>query len=242
MQDLFEVRNLQKSYKDFSLKNISFSVPAGAIMGLVGINGAGKTTLIKSILGIVKPDFGEVFLFGKAFGDGENSDIGIVTDDNSFDEHWRIFEAKKICRLFINGWDDDKFDGLIERFGIAQNKKIKELSRGMNVKFMIAVALSHDAKLLILDEPTSGLDPVARADICNLLSDFVSQGNKSVLFSTHITEDLEKIANYLTFVHNGEIVLSDTKEAIVDKMNNVANLSLVSLSDLVLYISAGGDL
>ena len=233
MESALDIKNLNKSYKDFGVKNVSFSLPSGAIMGLVGPNGAGKTTIIKSILGLNRFEAGEVFIFGQNDSGLASEMLGVVTDNTLYDDEWKVIEIEKVMKLFCKNWNQDKYDGLLKQFGISKKKRVKELSRGMNVKLMIAVALSHDAKLLVLDEPTSGLDPVARDEICELLLEYARHGG-SVLFSTHITEDLEKIADYITFVLNGEIVFSEQKEELGKKYQEA------SLSEIIVSVSKGG--
>lgn len=224
MKNSVEIKNLCKNYDQFSLKDVSFNVPTGYIMGFIGQNGAGKTTTIKSILNMLRHDSGEIVMFGQ---DTKNSDlsqndsVGVVLDNPFFVEDWNANDVESAVSLFYKKWDKEKFDGLLKKFKIDRKKKIKELSRGMKVKIMVSVALSHDAKLLMLDEPTSGLDPVARDELCELLADFVIDEDKSVLFSTHITSDLEKIADYITFILDGQIVFTGTKEDLLEKYVSV---------------------
>lgn len=220
MYNDLEVRGLNKSYDTFSLKDVSFEVPIGYIMGFIGRNGSGKTTTIKSILNMVNYQSGEIRVFGS---DSKNKDsrlneqIGVVMDSPFYVEDWTVADVEKAVSPFYSNWNSSKFTNLLKRFDIERKKKVKELSRGMKVKLMIAVALSHEAKLLILDEPTSGLDPVARDELCDLLSEFVTNENKSILFSTHITTDLEKIADYITFILDGKIIFTGSKEELLEK-------------------------
>lgn len=220
MNNILEVRDLNKSYDTFSLKDVSFEIPQGYIMGFIGPNGAGKTTTIKSILNMIHYQSGEVKLLGMDSKDKAaliNEQIGVVVDSPLYVEDWTMSDVELAVSPFYRHWDSEKYAELLKRFGIEKKKKVKELSRGMKVKIQIAVALSHEAKLLILDEPTSGLDPVARDELCDILADFVIDENKSVLFSTHITADLEKIADYITFILNGRIVFSGSKENLLEK-------------------------
>jgi len=220
MSNIVEVNNLVKKYDTFSLKGVSFNVPAGLIMGFIGQNGAGKTTTIKSILNIVKPDTGTINLFGldnKTNTTQINEQIGVVMDVPFFVDDWNMNDVENAISSFYANWDHQKYAELLQGFNIEKKKKVNELSRGMKVKLMISVALSHNAKLLILDEPTSGLDPVARDELCDLLSDFVSDETNSVLFSTHITSDLEKIADYITFIFDGQIVFTGPKDDFLEK-------------------------
>jgi len=216
-----EVLGLEKTYANFALKNVSFSVPKGSIVGLVGPNGAGKTTIIKSILNMVRYNAGSISIFGTPNNTDRNQKLGIVSDDSFYDAEWRVEEINKIIRPFYREWNQSDFDNYLKRFNIGKNKKVSELSKGMNIKLMLAVALSHSAQLLILDEPTSGLDPVARDEICEILNDYVRHGERSVLFSTHIISDLEKIADEITFILNGAVVFSEDKDDLTSKFSLV---------------------
>lgn len=215
MKPVIEVTNLTKHYPDFKLDSISFNVPSGYITGFIGPNGAGKTTSLKSILNLIQMDHGQIQVMGQTTY--SHSDIGIVMDMPFFVEDWNLNDVENALRLYYTNWDSEKYHKYLDLFNLNRNKKIKELSRGMKVKLMLSTALSHHAKLLILDEPTSGLDPVAREEICDILSDFVSDENHSVFFSTHITSDLEKIADYIVFILNGKIIFSGEKDALIDR-------------------------
>jgi ABC-2 type transport system ATP-binding protein len=215
--NLIEVKNLCKRYSDFSLKEVSFDVPSGYVTGFIGPNGAGKTTTIKSILNMVRPDSGELRVLGAEVGERRVGDqVGVVMDAPFYVDEWSITDVESAVAPFYTQWDHDCFNRRLREYNIAADKRVKELSRGMKVKLMLAVALSHGARLLILDEPTSGLDPVARDELCDALSDFVTDENRSVLFSTHITSDLEKIADYIVFILNGRIIYSGTKEKLLE--------------------------
>ena len=226
MKYALEVANLCKDYgktsktkeeNAFTLRNASFAVPEGYIMGFVGPNGAGKTTVIKSILSILQADEGTVNLFGKT-----NCDIGAVMDYPCFPDEWTLTRVEKAISPFYKNWSGEKYRQFLGKFGLDKNKTVEELSEGMKVKLQIAIALSHEAKLLVLDEPTSGLDPVSRDEICELLREFIQDGQKSVLFSTHITSDLEKVADYVTLILNGEIHFTGTKDELLKKYLRVA--------------------
>ena len=221
MNSILEVRGLRKSYDSFMLSDIAFDLPSGYIMGFVGPNGAGKTTTIKLILNVIKGDSGSVKLFGREDTIVHNEEIGVVMDAPLYVDDWKVSDVESALSPFYKQWDKKLFDEYIKRFGLESKKKIKELSRGMKIKLQIAAALSHNAKLLILDEPTSGLDPVARDEICDLLREFVSDENKSVLFSTHITSDLDKTADYITFILNGSIVFTGAKDELIEKYARV---------------------
>ena len=220
MNNILEVKGLNKNYDGFSLKDVSFSVPKGYIMGFIGPNGAGKTTTIKSMLNMITPDSGEINIFGMDNKENSlliNEQIGVVMDAPFFVEDWTMTDVEYALSPFYKEWDFGKYAELLKKFGINKKKRVKELSRGMKVKLMLSVALSHNARLLILDEPTSGLDPVARDELCDLLSDFVANENNSILFSTHITADLEKIADYITFILDGKIIFTGLKDEFLEK-------------------------
>ncbi|MDR1247562.1 MAG: ABC transporter ATP-binding protein [Clostridiales Family XIII bacterium] len=217
MNNILEVRDLRKSYGAFTLKDISFDVPKGYICGFVGPNGAGKTTTIKMILNIVRAESGSVKISGKDHGTESNDKIGVVMDMPMYVDEWTVADAGSAVSPFYAGWDSEKYAEYLHGFGLDPKKKVNELSRGMKIKLQIAAALSHDARLLILDEPTSGLDPAARDEICDLLREFVTDEDKSILFSTHITSDLEKVADYITFILDGEIVFTGRKDDLLEK-------------------------
>ena len=221
MDNILEVRGLSKSYRSFALSDVSFDVPGGYIMGFIGPNGAGKTTTIKLILNVIKRDSGRVKLFGNEDAITSNEEIGVVMDVPLYADDWRISDVESAISPFYRHWDKKLFAGFIKQFGLDPKKQVKELSRGMKIKLQIAAALSHNAKLLILDEPTSGLDPVARDEICDLLRAFVSGDDKSVLFSTHITNDLDKTADYITFILNGKIAFTGVREELINKYARV---------------------
>jgi ABC-2 type transport system ATP-binding protein len=222
MNNAIEARGLCKKYGSFTLKDVSFDLPSGYIMGFIGPNGSGKTTTIKLILKVIQGDAGAIRLFGGSSAAACNDQIGVVMDTPLYVDDWTAAGVGRALSPFYSRWDPGRFADYLRRFGIEPQKKVKELSRGMKVKLQIAAALSHDAKLLILDEPTSGLDPVARDEICDLLHEFVTDENHSVLFSTHITSDIEKTADYITFILNGSINFTGPKEALLEKYTRVA--------------------
>ena len=217
---ILEVKNLNKKYKDFQLKNVNLSLPKGMIMGLIGENGAGKTTTIKLILNIINTDSGEIKIFGLDNKKEEKKikqDIGVVLDDSFLSEYLNPIDINKIMKNFYQNWDEKLYFKYIEEFKLPKNKISKDYSSGMKMKLKIAVALSHHPKLLILDEPTSGLDPVARNEILDIFQDFIQDEEHAILVSSHITSDLEHIADYITFINNGEIVLTKTKDELLDR-------------------------
>lgn len=215
-----EVSKLCKTYKnsEFKLNNISLSVPKGSIMGFVGKNGAGKTTTINSILNIIDKDSGTVKLLGKEMTDETTevrADIGVVFDTVNFSGELTPKKLDKVLADVYSNWDKRLFFSFLERFDIPKDKKIKTFSRGMTMKLSISVAFSHKSKLLILDEATAGLDPVAREEVLDLLLEFVEDENNGIFMSSHITSDLEKVADYITYIDNGEIVLTEKKDTLI---------------------------
>lgn len=211
MEATIKVKNLNKKYEGFELKNISFEIPEGSIVGLIGENGAGKTTTIKSILNIIKSD-GEIQVFGKDIKQNEKeikSKLGVVLDDSFLSEYLTPKKINSIMKNFYNTWDKELFENYIKLFKLPENKMIKEFSSGMKMKLKIATAISHKPQILILDEPTSGLDPVVRNEILDIFRQFIAEDEKrSILISTHITTDLEHISDYIMFIKNGEITLN----------------------------------
>ena len=219
-KNALEVINIRKRYKDFLLDDISFNLPKGFIMGLVGPNGAGKTTTIKAIMNLIKLDKGQVKIFGENLIDNEvkiKDKIGFVYDDCYAYEDFSINENKKLIAPFYSKWDEDKFKFYIDKFKLNDKKKVKELSKGQKVRFSLAIALSHNAELLILDEPTSGLDPVFRSELLDILFDLIRDEEISILYSTHITSDLEKLADYITFINNGKVEFSIEKDTLLEE-------------------------
>ena len=220
MKNAIEIKELRKDYRDFSLNDISFSLPTGHIMGFVGQNGAGKTTTIRLILNMTARNNGSIRILGMDNILEEQQikqDIGVVFDDIFFVEDWKVSEVEKAIRSFYTNWNSALYYQYVNDFSLPINKKVKELSRGMKMKLMLAGAMSHNAKLLILDEPTSGIDPVARNELLEILSAYVSDGEKSIFFSTHITTDLEKIADYLTVIDKGNIFYTGTRDDLLTK-------------------------
>lgn len=218
MKYAIEVKNLNKSYDNFKLKDISFKLETGTIMGIVGENGAGKSTIIKAILGLINIDSCDIKIFGKDFKENSveiKNNISVVFDESYFHDNLKIRDIDKIMKNIYSNWDKNKFFKYVNEFKLPDNKKIKEFSRGMKMKLSIAVALSHSAKILILDEATSGLDPVVRDEILDIFLDYIQDEECSVLIASHITSDLEKVADYITFLDNGEIVFSKNKDELI---------------------------
>ena len=225
---ILNVTNLNKSYEKFQLKDVSFSLEEGYIMGFIGENGAGKTTTLKSILNMVTPDSGQVEIFGQDFYKNEltlKQHLGVMFGGVNFYDNSTLGTIADVVSRFYTNWNVSTFQSYLDRFSLDADKKLKELSSGMAVKFSLALALSHQAKLLLLDEPTSGLDPVARDDLLELFQELVEDGKKSILFSTHITSDLEKCADYITFIHNGRILESQSKDKLIESYRLVKGSS-----------------
>lgn len=220
MAPILEVKDLKKEFKGFALKNISFTLERGYIMGFIGPNGAGKSTTIKLIMNLLKKDGGEIKVFGldniKHEKEIKNR-IGFVFDENYFYEELTVAEMKRVIAPLYKNWDDGAFNRYLKEFSLPPDKKIKELSKGMKMKFSLAVALSHNAELLIMDEPTSGLDPIIRSELLDILTSVIQDENKGIFFSTHITSDLDKIADYITFINDGRIIFSCPKDDIFEK-------------------------
>lgn len=219
MSNAIEVKNLCKNYTEFRLNDVSFSLPKGYIMGLVGKNGAGKTTTIQLMLNMLENDGGSIRVLGMDSKVDEISikqDIAAIFDDVFFVDSWKVAEVEGALASFYKNWNHDTFMGLLHSFNLSKTKKVKELSRGMKMKLMLAVALSHEAKLLILDEPTSGLDPVARDELLDILMKYIDNEKCSILFSSHITSDLDKVADYITILNDGKVFYTGTKDALFE--------------------------
>ena len=206
MENILEVKNLCKKYNGFELKNVNIELPKGMIMGLIGENGAGKSTTIKAILNVIGVDSGDINLFGldaKKDDKKIKEDIGVVLDDSFLSEYLNPTDINKMMKNIYKNWDEKLYFKYIEDFKLPKDKISKDFSSGMKMKLKIAVALSHHPKLLILDEPTAGLDPVARSEILDIFQEFIQNEENSILVSSHITSDLEHIADYITFINDG---------------------------------------
>lgn len=213
MENVIELQHVHKSFDGFQLKDFSMTVKKGFVTGFIGGNGVGKSTTIKLIMNLLQPDSGTVSLFGLNYKDHEKEikqRIGFVFDENIFYENVTLAEMKRIIKPSYSNWDDKLFDYYVQTFELPLTKKIKTFSKGMMMKASLTVALSHHAELIIMDEPTSGLDPIFRRELLDILHDLMQDGEKTIFFSTHITTDLDRIADYITFIHNGEHIF--TKE------------------------------
>lgn len=219
MEYALEIKNLSKSYKDFQLKDVSFNLSYGSILGLIGENGAGKSTTIRCILDMVTRDSGEIFILGKNNKEDIKNikeEIGIVFDEVGIPEEMNIVQVNKIMKNIFSNWDQGKFENYLVQFNLPLNKKFKEFSKGMKMKLGIAIALSHNPKLLLLDEATSGLDPLIRAEVLDVFEEFVRDGKHAVLISSHIVSDLEKICDKIVFIHQGNLILDESKQFLID--------------------------
>lgn len=220
MSDNIRIQNLTKRFEGFALEGVTFAVPRGAVVGFIGENGAGKSTTIKSILGLIRPDGGSIEVFGKDVGSltkEERGRLGAVLGDGKLPENLTAKDLDGVFRHIFARWDAAAFFAYLDRFALPRGKKIKDFSRGMRQKFALAVALSHGADVLVLDEPTAGLDPVARDEILDILYDFMQDERRSVLISSHIVSDLEKLCDYIAFIHRGRLVFFEEKHALYEK-------------------------
>ncbi|MGV3266391.1 ABC transporter ATP-binding protein [Cytobacillus pseudoceanisediminis] len=213
MENVVELKNVTKHFKDFSVKNIDLQVKQGFITGFIGANGAGKSTTIKMMMNLLKPDAGEINIFGLDYKNHEKAikeRIGFVYDGNVFFEGLNLRDIKRIVAPAYKHWDDELFDQYIETFGLPLNKAIKTFSKGMQMKASLAIALSHRAELIIMDEPTAGLDPIFRRELLDLLQELMIDGSRTIFFSTHITTDLDRIADYIAFMQGGKLVFNQS--------------------------------
>lgn len=242
MENILEVKKLSKKYDGFELKNINIELPKGTIMGFIGENGAGKTTTIKSVLNIIKRDSGEIKIFGLDNIKNEREikeDIGVVLDDSFLSEYLNPKDINKIMKNIYKKWDEELYFKYIDSFKLPKEKISKEYSSGMKMKLKIAVALSHHPKLLILDEPTSGLDPVARNEILDIFQEFIQDEEHGIFVSSHITSDLEHIADYITFINNGEIIFTKTRDELLENFGivkcNTEEFKKIDKKDYIKY-------
>ncbi|MBG9757764.1 ABC transporter ATP-binding protein [Lysinibacillus sp. RSDA_15] len=213
MENVIELQHIQKSFNGFQIKDFSIHVKKGFVTGFIGGNGAGKSTTIKMIMNLLQQDSGTISIFGKNYDKHEKEikeRIGFVYDENIFYENITLKDMKRIIKPAYKRWDDEAFQHYVEQFELPLNKNMKTFSKGMKMKASLAIALAHHAELIIMDEPTSGLDPIFRRELLNILHELMQDEDKTIFFSTHITTDLDRIADYITFIHNGEHIF--TKE------------------------------
>ena len=229
-----EIKDLCKTYGDFTLDHLNLTLPGGCIMGLVGENGAGKSTTIRLMMQMIQKDEGTITLLGKTVDEMDpltKEDIGVVMDEVGFPLCLKTEEIGKIMQLTFHNWDQKQYEQLIHQFNIPFNKQFKDFSRGMKMKAGIAVALSHHAKLLILDEATSGLDPVVRDEVLDILNEFTRDENHSILISSHIVSDLEKCCDYIAFLHRGRLLLCQEKDVLLASYG-IVNMTPAQIADL----------
>lgn len=220
MENCIELKNVTRHYTEFSLKDVSFSVPTGSVMGFIGENGAGKSTTIKAILGLLKNGEGSVTVLGedaRKLSPETKEKIGVVFDGLSFPPALNAMRLDKVMSGIYKNWDSEKFFSYMKRFELPLKKPFKKFSRGMEMRLSIAAALSHDPQLLVLDEPTSGLDPVMRSEILDIFLEFMQDESHTILISTHITSDLEHIADYICFIHKGQIMFTEERNEMLEK-------------------------
>lgn len=220
MNNAIEIKNLTKNYKDFSLENLSLTLPSGCIMGLIGENGAGKSTTLKLILNMIKRDGGEIKIMGRDNRESAKllkEDIGVVPDEIGLPTVLTAKQVGKIMANIFKNWDSEAYAQYLEKLSVPEKKKYSELSRGMKMKLGIAVAMSHHPKLLLLDEPTSGLDPVVRDEVVDMFNDFTRDESHSILISSHIVSDLEKLCDYVAFIHKGRLMLCEEKDRLKEE-------------------------
>ena len=218
--DKLTIKNLSKRYKDFTIENVSFSIPEGSVVGLIGENGAGKSTLIKSILGIIRPQCGQILFDGKDLAlmpEAERQKIAYVLDDTGLPEELTLSMQGQVFAKIFRTWKEDTYKALLKKLELPTDKALKAFSKGMKMKAAIAVALSYDSELLLLDEPTSGLDPVVRDEILGMLYDYNQSGERAILISSHITADLEKLCDYIVYLHDGKVVFKEEKDELLQK-------------------------
>lgn len=240
MNNALTISGLTKTYKDFVLDNVSFAVPSGAIVGLIGENGAGKSTTINAALGLIQKEAGQVSILGKEKIDADTKEqIGVVFDGSNYPEILSPKEISRVMKNIYHSWDEQTYFHLLKQFSLPLDKQIKQFSKGMKMKLAISVAFSHHSKLLVLDEATSGLDPVIRDDILDMLLDFVQDEEHSVLVSSHITSDLEKIADYIVFIHEGKVVFSKPKDELIEQYGIIkcgaSQFDALDKSDIIVH-------
>lgn len=218
MTNAIEVKNLRKKFATFTLDDVSFTIPQGFVCGFIGKNGSGKTTTLKLLMGMLQKDTGDIQLMGKSATDFRSkSEIAVLFDQPYYQEDWTPLDVEKALRPFYPNWNSEEYHQYLRRFSLEPKQKFKSLSRGMQMKLGLAVSLSHNAKLLILDEPAAGLDPVARDELLDILREYMINDERTIFFSTHITSDLEKIADFITYIDNGKIIYNGMTD---DLLNN----------------------
>ena len=240
MENCIEIKGINKKYAQFELNNVSFTVPSGTVMGFIGENGAGKSTTIKAILGLMKPDSGEITVLGEDSQDLSKElkeKIGVVFDGLTFPNTLNAIQLDKVMSGIYRNWSSETFFKYLTRFELPTKKKFRTFSRGMEMRLSIAAALSHDPQLLVLDEPTSGLDPVMRSEILDIFLEFMQDESHSILLSSHITSDLDRIADYITFIHKGKVIFTEERNEMRDKYRIIKcgeeQLALIDKEDII---------
>lgn len=246
MANIIEISNLSKALgSEFTLENINMVLPAGYIMGLIGPNGAGKTTLIRLLLGLLTPGSGSIQIFDKTLEQDAQAikqQLGVVFDESHYYENISVKKNHDLFCPFYQDWDEPRYQQLVKHFRLPQERKVAELSKGMKMQFALAMALSHNARLLIMDEPTSGLDPLMRRDMLDILQQTIRDKECSVLFSTHITSDLDRVADYITMIVDGKLILSQTRDEVLEGhmlIKGGAELAQPALKDLLIGLQQG---
>lgn len=244
LTNAFMVSGLTKTYQDFILDHVSFTVPDGSIVGLIGENGAGKSTTINAALGLIQKEEGTVSILGREELDRDiKEQIGVVFDGSNYPELLSPRKLNRVMKNIYRFWDEQEYWGLLKQFSLPSDKQIKQFSKGMKMKLAISVAFSHHSRLLILDEATSGLDPVVRDDILDMLLGFVQDEEHSILVSSHITSDLEKIADYIVFIHEGKVVFEKTKDELIERFGIIrcgsTQFGALDKSDIISYRRMG---
>ena len=243
MSNVLEVRELSKQYQDFYLDHISFDIAEKEIVGFIGTNGSGKSTTIKSILGLINCEYDAISYFGKRFDKNDKSikdKLGVVLDDGYFYDNLTLEEMKSIVAPAYQNWEEEIFQKLLKRFKLNKKQKLETLSKGMKMKYSIALALAHHAKLIIMDEPTSGLDPLVRSELMDVLRNVVDEEGCSIIFSTHIISDLDKIADKILFIEQGKLVFEKNKQSLIEEYKVKLSRSNISIEDIMLYHEKGG--
>ena len=240
MGNILEVSGLNKSYNGFALNNVNFTLPEGCVAGFIGVNGAGKTTTIRAVLGLSQKDSGSVKIFGKETESAEKeikNRIGVVLDEGCFYDDLTMAEMKGIIAPSYSNWRENVYKDYLDRFSLNPKQKISTLSKGMRMKFALTLALSHEADLLVMDEPTSGLDPLIRSEFLGIIADFMKQSSKSVFFSTHITSDLDKIADILILIHSGRIFFEHKKDYFLNNFRLIrGNIKALTAENKKLFL------
>lgn len=243
MSKVLDIKGLNKRYQEFVLDNVSFSVEAGSIVGFIGTNGSGKSTTIKSFLGLIKSNYDKMEYFGLPFSENQRAikkKLGIVLDEGYFYETLTIEQMKSVVAPVYDNWEENLFQDMMNRFSLNTKQKLSTLSKGMKMKFSIALALAHHAELIIMDEPTSGLDPLVRDELADILREIVSKEKCSIFFSTHIISDLDKIADKIILLDHGRLIFEKNKLELIEEYKTILEKNEIGIEDIMLYHIKGG--